>query len=407
MSKKKLLIIVGAGASCEFGMPSVAGVREIINAEAQKWYPLADAGATNLYEHVEAEIRQRSGREPNFEQVLYLILTLSAAKWAKAVNSGEAAFVNVQGLPDVSFGQQGRQQVDEHTLRQLEHFLIDGLLSHFRELCRGAESDKAPEFARLERFLAALREEFEIAVVTLNYDNVMYRAFPGIETGFDPADGIFKQERIFNRRSWPCMIHMHGSVHFDMRVRNKELHEIHWQQDLASTFQQNSFGRSGQRGVESLEFPTSAIIAGYGKPIQLLRRPFRTYYSELDRLVANCDAVLFAGYGFGDKHVNTAFEGYRDWRQRPVAIIKFAEDNEMTVAGSWNDDPSIYTILSIFQTHQNSMRWLSYSHPSSVAKLKEAREFETSCDPMTPLSFWYDGMLLACDNVDKVLAQLR
>lgn len=407
MKKKNLLLVVGAGASVDFGMPSVDQVRIILNAEAQKWYSLVHTPATNLYEHIEEAVKQRSGHAPNFEQALYLIFALSAAKSAQIYNWAQGVFTNVEELPDFFFGRGGGQHADANALRQLGCMLVDELLLKFRELCRVAEQDRGAEIAKLKSFLEALHAEFEIAVVTLNYDNVMYRAFPGIETGFDPESGEFQQERIFNRQSWPCMLHLHGSVHFDMHIQNLELHEIHWQRDISSTFQQNSFGRSGQRSIEGLDFPTSVIVAGYGKSFQLLRRPFRTYYSELDRLVTNCDAVLFAGYGFGDKHLNTAFEGYRDLRRRPVVIIKFAADNEMTVAGSWHEDPSIHTILRTFGTHQSSMRWLSYSHLSSVAKLKEAKEFETSCDPMTPLAFWYDGMRSACHNVDKVLAQLK
>jgi flavin reductase (DIM6/NTAB) family NADH-FMN oxidoreductase RutF len=30
----------------------------------------------------------------------------------------------------------------------------------------------------------------------------MYRAFPGIETGFDPTTGTFDEERILNRSAW-------------------------------------------------------------------------------------------------------------------------------------------------------------------------------------------------------------
>jgi hypothetical protein len=48
MAKKKLLLVVGAGASVDFGMPSVWDVGDIINAEAQQRYPLAKRPHTNL-----------------------------------------------------------------------------------------------------------------------------------------------------------------------------------------------------------------------------------------------------------------------------------------------------------------------------------------------------------------------
>lgn len=412
MTKKKLLLVVGAGASIEFGLPSVGDVRKIINDEAQKWYPLADRLTTNLYEYIEQPNKQRSEHKPTFERILYRIFELSAAKSAQESDFFQAAFLNLQEFPDVLLGQD-RKKVDSHTLRQLSCSLEDALLSKFRELCRASEQEKKGEFARLKSFLTALQAEFDIAVVTLNYDNIMHRALPDIETGFDQDSGVFRQERIFDRTRWPCLLHLHGSVHFDMRMRGIELHEIHWQQDINAKFE-NSFGRAPRQSTEGLNFPTSVIVAGYGKPFQLLRRPFRTYYSELDRLVNRCDAVVFAGYGFGDVHLNMAFEGYRNSRRRPVVIIKRAKTyptspiNEMTVSGAGMDnDQSVRAILDTFSTHYSSMRWLGNEYPGSAVALVEAKEFETCCNSATPLSFWYDGMLSACDHVDKVLAQLR
>lgn len=133
--------------------------------------------------------------------------------------------------------------------------------------------------------------------------------------------------------------------------------------------------------------------------MQLLRRPFRTYYSELDRLVVSSDAVLFAGYGFGDRHLNLAFEGFRDSRRRPVAIIEYARDGAMTVGSAILDQPNrrVNTILRIFQTDFSSMSWLGYTIPNMVNDLKKAKEFEICNDPNTPLSAWYNGMLTASE----------
>ena len=56
MTKKKLLVVVGAGASIDFGMPSVKQAGDIINDEAQKWFPLANHPHTNLYKHIEERV---------------------------------------------------------------------------------------------------------------------------------------------------------------------------------------------------------------------------------------------------------------------------------------------------------------------------------------------------------------
>lgn len=417
MPRRKLLLVVGAGASLEFGMPPVAGVRAMINDAIQVRYPLLAEPATNLYEHVEGLVRthwQRTvpeflRREPHYEDLLYAIFAVAAAYPAGAATSALGAVVTAKGMPDVSLFGRHATPVGPDTLRDLGRASVDAVVEAFRERCAASEADKASEFARLQVLVAALQAEFDVAVVTLNYDNVMYRAFPGIETGFDPATGIFDQERILRRSGWACMLHLHGSVHFDMQPGpTGDMHEIRWQPDIRGRFHQNAGGRSTRSHVEGIDFPTSVIVAGYGKTTQILKRPFRTYYSELDRLVAGCDAVLFAGYGFGDEHLTVAFEGFRDARNRPVAIIDFARDDAMTMGGADLGGPNamVDEMVRTFLTEPRTMRALGYSAPQTVADLRAAQEFETCLDPATPLAIWYNGMLAACDAPSKVLARL-
>jgi NAD-dependent SIR2 family protein deacetylase len=51
MTKKKLLITVGAGASVDFDMPSVSGVDELFDQVAGKTYPLIGDQTSNLYRY--------------------------------------------------------------------------------------------------------------------------------------------------------------------------------------------------------------------------------------------------------------------------------------------------------------------------------------------------------------------
>jgi hypothetical protein len=52
------------------------------------------------------------------------------------------------------------------------------------------------------------------------------------------------------------------------------------------------------------------------------------------------------------------------------------------------------------------MTWLGHTFPNRVARLKAAKEFEISNNPDTPLAIWYNGMLAACDNIEKVMVCL-
>jgi hypothetical protein len=418
VSKNKLLVIVGAGASIEFGMPSVGGVADFLSEAAQDRYPLFENPESNLYKHMESTIADYWSlagvrQLPNFEDVLYAVFALAAAFPVGRFTSALGAFVTANPLPDVNWFGNTHQVIDPDGLRQFGHYLVDTLLNEFRDRCRRLPSVKSEELSKIRAFFAALSNEFEISIVTLNYDDIVHAAMPGLETGFD-SDGRFIDERITSRRTWPCILHLHGSVHFDMRDDYKDfmgfggLHDVHWQEDLSQQFSQNASGRSSFSTVEGADFPTSSIVAGYGKTTQLLRRPFRTYYAELDRLVTQSDAALFLGYGFSDIHFNFAFDKFRNERRRPVAVIDFAPDTAMNANGiEWaNGHKTVTTILGLFRTQKAMMSSLGYRLPNTVARLKEALEFEISDDPDTPLAIWYNGTLAACDNVEKVCARL-
>ncbi len=69
--------------------------------------------------------------------------------------------------------------------------------------------------------------------------------------------------------------------------------------------------------------------------------------------------------------------------------------------------PMIENLVHTFRTGPSSMRWMGFSVLSAVKALRAAKEFEVCIDANTPLSIWYDGMLSACENPDRVIAQLR
>jgi hypothetical protein len=338
-------------------------------------------------------------RVPTFEDILDVIYTLAGLHSAMAPLG---AFICIRRFPEVVYlGQLKR--VDKDMLRDLSQHLVDRLLDDLRKRCQ----EPAPDFAELKNLLAVLAEKFDVALVTTNYDDQLYCAFPqGIETGFDLSNnGAFCQDRILRRATWPCILHLHGSVHFDMDQRGDDPHAIYWQEDLTTSFHQNSSGRSSQHTPEGPVHPTSSIIAGYGKTIQMQRFPFRTYYSELDRLVCESNAALFLGYGFNDVHLNNAFAAYRDSRNRPIVMIDKAPDNTLTLCSSEGHETA-KRALKIFQTPFRLMSAPGKNYPDTVKDLIDKRDFERCVDPALRLSFWYNGMIEACWNPDKVLREL-
>ena len=411
--KKKLLVVVGAGASVEFGMPSVTQVGALLSQGSLGHFALDADPARGVYdwltEAVEAywkrHIKPGLLKTPSFEDILYLLFQLGTLFPNGARTSPIGAFADPVAFPVIR-GLGGTKLLDQDDLRQLGSALTDILITHFRGLCRGLDPAKTPQVDLMRSLFAALSADHDVAVVTLNYDDVIWRCLPTLETGF-AADGTFEAGRLLNRTDWPCFLHLHGSVHFDMAGRGGDLHAITWQDDLNAPFQQNAAGRNGVQTTEGLIFPQSAIVAGYGKTQQILRRPFRTYYSELDRLVDQSDALLCLGYGFADDHLNAALEGYRDRRRRKVALIDFAQDGETSAAGArFDPERALNTAMMTFRNDANAMSALGYTAPMDVRDLKAAQAFDQSIDPDTPLAVWYGGMLQACRHSGEILKHL-
>ena len=413
--KRKLLVVAGSGASIDFGMPSVSDVDRFFRQTALENFPLTSDPQRSLYDHVYRVIRDfwrecdpggRRLSKPNFEDILYALYALAGVRPRGVMTGGLAALVDAKPLPDVTwFGRDfvsGRPVLDEF----IEH-LATYLVALFRERCASSDANSTPEIEELHGFFAALNDEFDIAVVSVNYDNIIFRTLPHLDTGFDiGGTNLFGQGRILNTSSWTKILHLHGSVHFDRIATGRNLGEIVWRDNLAGSFSAAQFGQS--YNPEALSYPAATIIAGYGKAAQLLQPPFRTYYSALDWMVLESDALLVLGYGFGDGHLNQPLNQYRDSRNRPIVLIDKACDNILT-AGSGGDEvhPAVVRALRYFDTPAYSMSWLGYSFPDSVARLKAEKEFEMSRDPTRPLAIWYGGMLDACRNADKIVRELR
>jgi hypothetical protein len=167
LTKKRLLVVVGAGTSIDFGMPSVLGVSEILSAAARDRYPLFADERGNLYRYLEAaigtdwlaKVPQHLRKVPSFEEVLYVVFALAAAFPAGRFSSALGAFVTAKPLPDVNWFGNTHKAVGSDVLREFGHYLVDTLLDTFRERCRCLDSVKSAELAKLKGFFSAISSD--------------------------------------------------------------------------------------------------------------------------------------------------------------------------------------------------------------------------------------------------------
>ena len=294
--------------------------------------------------------------------------------------------------------------VDSHSFNFLQSYLIDKLLTHFRELCIGLENSYFKEQDLLNSFYAELQNEFEIGIFNLNYDNVILRNVPNLNTGFS-KDTNQLDRKLIHSPGWGFCYHIHGSIHFDMKggLDRTQMHKINWNENLHSQFSQNSSGRNSQYTSEGISTLTSSIIAGLGKTNQILREPFIQYYMTLDRKIYEADSILFIGYGFSDIYFNSMFEFIRfnQTKIRKVVIIDYANDNIETFqdrSDSWSD--------GISQTVPFNHYEIERPRYFNVREFKKNKTFEKNSNPNHPIAIWYNGFLEACRNTSLIIKEL-
>ncbi|MCX4129383.1 SIR2 family protein [Vibrio parahaemolyticus] len=412
--KKKLMVVVGAGASVELGMPSVNEVDRLFSEWAKNGYLLANDEKKTLYCHIRDEVNRHYGlnpkkglrKETNFEELLYVILQLSAALGDDNYSLPMNAFWGLKKLPKIK-SYIGEKIVDGHDLRQLGYLLVDKLTTEFRDRCKVSKENNSNNFEKFQKFINQLNDDFDVAFITLNYDNLITQACPSLFTGFNVTSGSFDASSVYDRTDWGLIYHLHGSVHFDMQGEELNMHSIKWNSNLNSTFSGNSSGRNSQDTSEGISMPTSVIVAGYGKTNQIQRVPFRTYYSKIDEIAAKADAFLFLGYGFNDLHLNNALHSVRNGEQKkPVVIIDWASDDQDPM--QFRNDEWSYNLCRTVFVNASEMATRKYQHAApDISELKANGIFEVSSNPDYPLSIWYGGFIQACDNYLKIKDELE
>lgn len=408
--KKKLLIIAGAGSSCEFGIPTSSDIDKLLIASASRTYPLATDPDSNLYLYFRDTINNYYGREPkavfrkevNFEEVIYQINLLSAYISDPYSKNGTNALLTVKPFPDVLDARGSRKKVDGNVLGSLSQSLMSDIVDNVVDACSKASVTNAKEIAELGNFLAVLKSKFDIGLITLNYDNILTQSLPELYTGFD-SNGQFSPVSVFYRKDWNFIYHLHGSIHFAMTGVENDMHGITWMTKPSKTHVAHATGRNTLDSIEGTSYPMSSIVAGWGKPNQIQRQPFRTYLAQLNKLVYEADSLLFLGYGFGDHHLNAVFSDLHV-RPRPIVVVTWENNCQEPLphrCDSWSEQLS-----RTLPCNPQAMSQVGHIAPAHLEDLKLANELEVSNEPDRPFAVWYNGMLAACRNPQKILAHL-
>jgi hypothetical protein len=366
-------------------------------------------GKEHLSNYTVQNTKNRLERLLNFESVLYTIQMLySVSKdiQSRQYNHRLNPFIDIIDFPEViSFGKE--KKAVAHDFHFLHSYLVDKLLAFLRGRCKTLPTDKKTELDLVQSFLNKLQVKFDLGIVNLNYDDVILTALPDLNTAFDKLTGKFSRKLLFET-SWNFCYHLHGSVHFDMKGGDDhtEMHKICWNSDLSSLFQHNSSGRNNNDTTEGIDHLNSNIITGLDKANQGLREPFASYFMQLDRLVYEADAILFIGYGFADVHLNKIFPFVRYDKEkiRKIVVIDWAGPDEDGL--NFRHDDWTYGLFTTIPYNASEMGNGVNRIPQPAIRFKKSNTLEKSANPDLPLAVWYNGLLSASTNVDKIIKEL-
>jgi hypothetical protein len=199
------------------------------------------------------------------------------------------------------------------------------LAGRLSEFVNGKTAHSSP--VPLKAFFDQLRQEFDLTVVTLNYDDLIDRAGDWYDGFEPPTPGAGFGS--FDFANFPCqvmthpavLLHLHGSVRFGYHG--------------AGTGQIVRYV-SPFYALETILYPKpgiagpAPIVAGEDKDRWMTRAcvPFGYYYSAFINSVYNCPRLLLAGYSASDLHVNSWLEDHHRVHEcaKRMVLINNAKD---------------------------------------------------------------------------------
>jgi hypothetical protein len=269
--------------------------------------------------------------------------------------------------------------------------LIEYLAQYMRKRSISLRKED-PNFQTYQNILCRLRQEFDVGIYNLNYDNVAISAWPEAFTGF--KDGEFDPQSVVLRRNWGFVYHLHGSVHFSLDPSGTR---ITWNENLNSA-EFKSVGPVQQMGEAHKPLLLTTLIAGGFKLDHLLADPFQTFCASLIRHAHEADAFLIAGYGFGDVHVNRAL-------QNRCSLFPFEQSRRPRVVVLEKTDPRVpptgfrYDLWEV--QVQPALSTGFWAATKSIEQIVKENGFEY--DLQKRVAIWHGGFVEADNSLDKVI----
>ena len=261
--RKRALVILGAGASLEFGAPSTSDLTKQVRKKLLCNEFMCDVGADQAYQRINDTLAlylQGYQAAVTFEHVYHCaheILSMAFRPTPGAVDQ----------FKPILYPFVGRCAVlnEENALRNLVSHLPEILFSELSAASDQPTIDLAP----LGQFFERLRKDHVTRIYTTNYDDFVLQAAPDLYYGFNQDCSAepkrFNGEAFWNATDKDCVFHLHGSVHFGFpkpKEPTDDLRPLCWYEDRAETlrsFRLQGFSRASEWTVVSSSHQRSSL----------------------------------------------------------------------------------------------------------------------------------------------------
>jgi NAD-dependent SIR2 family protein deacetylase len=297
---KRVVVIFGAGASIDYGVPTTIKLSEQIENQVCGDAWVKNQHGDDAYIQIKNELTSylTNPGVVNFEQIYHCIHEL--------IHFYEPISGTVDEYRPILFPfLKNKSGLTRDALRSLQPKIIETIYNLVSTSCDTPNCSLTP----LRDFLSKLEKEHTTRIYTTNYDDFPIQALDKFYTGFLPTSGVpatFDHEGFWSQWNSNSLFHLHGSIHMAYANRGTAgIGELFWYEDRHEAKKNANFTGSGKRRMDGIDVARSPIIMGLDKLSCMQQRPFFYYYSALARDLMEADLIFVIGCGLTDLHVNT------------------------------------------------------------------------------------------------------
>ena len=353
MNKKRLTVLIGAGAIVEATGISTASITKKVIKEC-RGYKISPDKNQSVVDYICKEYWETFGREDplynpyskskldvvvkyvNFEDIFHVIELLMGYTLSPTIKKYTSAYkVFTRISPKFA-------NIDRMSVLSSAHKIINVINDIVAEYNCQYEQ-KSCYFCD---FLREFEKKYILNVFTLNYDTWCEQSLREYDDGFRQIEGYNNIQRfsISDYRN-SCekdvntIAHLHGSILFgDSDFRNTNTNKYAYMDGSDCLYKYDSYKKASDYRLRSFKtnftnqagesILASNIITGLMKTDKLLWNPLMEYEHHFYRNLTSNNRLLIVGYGFPDKYINSMLWRFQSENCNDRRVMLITKANE-------------------------------------------------------------------------------